>query len=112
MPLASLAPLASAGHGIGDVRGALIGLAAVVGWFVFVLARPHARCWRCFGRKVVKPRRGKRKQKCRVCRGHGVSRLPGATMAHRFFWSVAGDRLTDRRREEIAAQLAARKDET
>jgi DnaJ-class molecular chaperone len=94
------------------VRLILIGLGLVVGWLLFVLAKPQARCWRCLGKRVRKGGNGKRKVKCKTCRGHGVARLPGATMAHRFFWSVMGDRLNDRRREEIAAQLAARKDET
>jgi len=113
-PLAVLTPLASAGagQGIGDVRLILIGLGLAVGWFLFVLAKPQARCWRCFGKRVHKGGNGKRKVKCKTCRGHGVARLPGATMAHRFFWATFGERMQERRREEIAAQLAARKDET
>ena len=117
MPLASLT-LASgaAGHGAADVRLVLIGLGAVIAWFLFVLAKPQARCWRCFGKRVIRPRHGKgggkRKKKCWACCGKGIARLPGATMVHRFFWATLGDRIHERRREEIAARLAARKEET
>ena len=92
----------------------LIGFGAVIAWLLLVLAMPQARCWRCFGKRVIRPRRGgkRRKKKCWACHGKGIARLPGATMAHRFFWATLGDRIHERRREEIAAILAARKEET
>jgi hypothetical protein len=98
------------------VRLALIALGVLLAWFLVVLVKPQARCWRCLGKRVIRSRHGKRmakrKRRCWVCRGHGVARLPGATMVHRFFWSTWGERMHERRREEIAAQMAARKEET
>ena len=96
------------------MRLVLIGLGVIVGWFLLVLATPHARCLRCLGKRVIRSRHGKnaakRKRRCWVCHGKGIARLPGATMVHRFFWTVFGDRIQERLCDEAAARVAARKD--
>ena len=77
---------------------ALILAAAAVIYCAVALARPVHRCPRCHGRRVV-VRKGKRPKPCDRCKGHGrVPRL-GAAAIHRFFWSVRGEQLMQRRRD-------------
>lgn len=79
---------------------------------LFVLASPHVRCLRCLGRRVHDAfgKGRKRKARCFVCHGTGIMRMPFATMIHRFFWSVLGDQILDRRKQEAAESLAAKKE--
>jgi hypothetical protein len=90
----------------------LLALAVLTAYCLFVLARPHVRCWRCLGRRVVRvsgPRR-RRMRRCPVCRARGIARMPLAGPVHRMFWALAGDRMLAKRRDQAAALLATRKD--
>jgi hypothetical protein len=85
------------------MKDALLILAAIGGYCLFVLAVPHGRCWRCRGR-----RRSRRwlfglagpLGKCRPCRATGRRRRLAAVAIHRFFWSAVGNRILERRREQ------------
>lgn len=83
-------------------RGHLIMAAWVAGlllaYVALVFISPTQRC-RC------EP--GKERLRCRRCKGAGRHYRPGAVMVHRFYWSVAGDRLRERRRDEIDDLLDA-----
>jgi hypothetical protein len=90
--------LVAAGHvGAGGlVRLALVLAAIAVIYAVVVLVRPVGRCPRCHGRRVI-VRRARPRSFAR-CEGHGRVPRPGAKAIHRFFWSVLGDQLRERRR--------------
>ena len=82
------------------MTGHLLLAAAVVARYAALrLMFPTARCPRCLGKRVT--RRGRRVSKCWLCHGNGRVVWPGATAVHRFFWSVLGRRLMDRRKETI-----------
>jgi hypothetical protein len=82
------------------VTGHLLLAAAVIALYAALrLAFPTARCLRCLGKRVT--RHGRRAARCWMCRGNGRVVWPGATAVHRFFWSVLGRRLMDRRKEAI-----------
>jgi hypothetical protein len=73
----------------------LFAAAALAVYAALRLAFPMARCPRCLGKRVT--RHGRRASKCRLCHGNGRVVWPGATAVHRFFWSVIGRRLMDRK---------------
>jgi hypothetical protein len=78
----------------------LIVAGIVIVYVLLVLAMPTGRCWWCRG----KPRRG-----CLHCRNTGRVYHVGATAIHRFYWSALGNRLRDRRREQLAEAREAAK---
>jgi hypothetical protein len=86
----------------------LIGLGAVSGYVLLVLALPVITCPRCRGKRVR--RVGNRGMPCRICKATGITRPPGATVIHATFWSVFGDRIHDRQREQAAERTATRKE--
>jgi hypothetical protein len=43
-----------------------------------------------------------------MCHGHGRVVWPDAAAVHRFFWSVLGRRLMDRRKETIRARITGK----
>jgi hypothetical protein len=91
----------------------LFGIALLTVACLLLLAFPVIRCPRCLGRRVRRTRtsRGTRKvRKCRACRGTGHVVPPGAALVHRMFWAVAGERIRERRKQENAERLDARKE--
>lgn len=48
---------------------------------------------------------GRKRGRCRKCKGTGRRYRPGAVAVHRFYWLALGNRLRERRREEVAAAL-------
>lgn len=86
----------------------LLGLAAVTLYAALLLAFPTGRCPRCLGKRVT--RSGRRPRKCRACRGRGRVVWPGATAVHRFWWSVLGNHLMERRREQLHARQSSGED--
>lgn len=66
---------------------------------LLVLSAPHGWCWWCHGKRVRERwfSSSKRKVRCFRCKGEGSHRRVGATTVHRFFQSVAGDRVRERR---------------
>jgi hypothetical protein len=82
----------------------LLAAAAIALYAALRLAFPTARCPRCLGKRVTR-RRG-RASKCRACHGRGRVVWLGATAVHRFFWSVLGRRLMDRRKDAIRARIS------
>ena len=93
---------------------ALIGLAVIAGYCLFVLASPAGTCWRCHGQRVIRRTgsngRPKRPKPCRTCKGRGKARRPGATLVHRLFWLVAGDTIRARMQQRNADLLESRKE--
>jgi hypothetical protein len=93
----------------------LIGLGVIVAYALLVLGHPLVTCPACFGHRVHRPRRGRgrrgrlRVRKCWLCHAKGLVRMPFATTVHRYFWSIAGERMQDKRRAENAERLNARK---
>ena len=85
------------------MRDVLLGFAVITGYCLFVLAWPIGPCLRCRGKRVTRSKRilgkGRKIRKCRWCKGRGLRRWPLATAVHRFWWSVLGDRLMERRRD-------------
>ncbi|MGO9079101.1 MAG: hypothetical protein ACLQDY_08670 [Streptosporangiaceae bacterium] len=105
----------AAGHGLGVIPWILIVTGVVAGYCLLVLARPLGVCPACRGKRMRRPRRGGRQlkaRKCGLCDATGIHRMPGATAIHRFFWSMAGDLILGRRREEAARRTAAKKEST
>lgn len=72
----------------------------VIVYCLLVLAMPTGRCWRC---------RGKVRGGCTRCRNTGRRYHLGATAIHRFYWSALGNRLRERRREQLAEAREAAK---
>ena len=70
------------------MRDALLIVAVLTGYSLFLLVSPQGRCWRCWG-----------KRRCKRCKGTGKRRRLAAVAVHRFLWSVIGDRLAERHRE-------------
>jgi hypothetical protein len=74
--------------------------ALAVFYCLLVLAVPMHPCFRCKGKRVV-PRGKRGRKRCPWCKGRGLQPWPGGRAVHRFFWSVAGRRLMERRREHL-----------
>jgi hypothetical protein len=85
------------------VAHVLVGLAAFAAWVLFVLVRPHRRCTWCKGtRRSQRHRWWGKTGACRKCKARGRHKRIGAVTVHRFVWSVAGDRLMQRRAQRPA----------
>ena len=82
----------------------LIACAAITLYAALRLAFPTARCPRCLGKRIL--RGASRARKCWACDGRGRVVWPGATAVHRFWWSVLGHRLMDRRRDAFRERQA------
>ena len=92
-----IAAIAAARHGLtpGEIlRLILAALAVAVVYALFVLVRPTGPCGKCDGRRNY--RKGNQLVRCTRCKDGRRYRL-GALAVHRLFWSVLGDRLTERR---------------
>lgn len=82
------------------MRDALLIVAVLTGYSLFLLASPQGRCWRCWGKRRCKRWIWfGRLVRCRRCKGTGKRRRLAAVAVHRFLWSVIGDRLAGRHRE-------------
>jgi hypothetical protein len=81
----------------------LLAIAAIAVYAALRLAFPTSRCPRCWGKRIT--RHGRRASKCPLCHEHGRVVWPGATAVHRFWWSVLGHRLMDRRKGTIKARI-------
>ena len=85
---------ATAGHA-DPITVILLALAAAGAYAVSLYLWPWRNCPRCHGTRV-KTRR--RIGMCKRCSGTGRTRRIGATAVHRFYWSVLGDQVQQRRR--------------
>lgn len=81
----------------------LILVAASVGAVrcVYLLRYPWGPCRRCQGRKTNKGSSKKRWGMCKTCGGTGQHQRLGARAVHRFWWSVMGATLHEKRKERI-----------
>jgi hypothetical protein len=68
--------------------------AIVTAYCLVVLASPTKRC-RC--------QPGRERARCRRCKRTGRRYRFGAVAVHRFYWSVGGSRLLEKRREQLTA---------
>ena len=91
----------TARHGTGLLSLTLIGFAAAALYLLSLYAWPLRPCPRCHGTRVNRGSTGRRFGLCKRCGGAGRTRRLGATTVHRFYWSVFGDRLRERRREAL-----------
>lgn len=83
------------------VKGALLALLLVAGWFVLALVKAHRRCSWCGGtRRAPRWRWWGPVGPCRKCRATGEHPRWGAGLAHRVAWSVAGELLGRRESRE------------
>ena len=65
----------------------LTGFAVAVVWLLSLLVHPFGRCWRCWGKRVI--RRKRRTRKCWLCKGHGRRQRLGSRTVHRIRRQVA-----------------------
>lgn len=79
----------------------LLGFAALAVYCVSVWRHPHKPCPRCRGRGVNKGSNAKRFGRCRRCAGNKQVQRFGAGAVHRFFWSVMGAALHERRKKQV-----------
>lgn len=79
----------------------LIGSAILAVRCLYLLRYPWGPCWLCRGRKTNKGSNRKRWGMCRACGGTGQRQRFGARAVHRFWWSVMGTVLHERRRKRI-----------
>lgn len=96
----------------------LIGIGVVAGYALLALARPYGTCWRCRGQRMLrrKPPKGKgrrppkapKPQPCPVCGGQGYAPTPGAPLVHALVWELLGDRIRQRRRDDVQERLERR----
>ncbi len=90
------------------ITAVLIALVLGAVYALVVLTHPVVRCLGCKGKKMRR-QPGRKPVKCKACKATGLMVLPGAGPVHRFYWSVFGDRFHDKRKADLAEQLAARK---
>jgi len=91
----------TAAHGADPLSLILIGFAVAAGYLVSLYVWPFRPCPRCGGARVSRGSTGRRFGLCKRCGGTGRTRRLGATTVHRFYWSVLGDRLRERRRDTL-----------
>ena len=91
----------AARHGGNPLSLILIGFAAAAGYLVSLYVWPLRPCPRCHGARVNRGSTGRQFALCKRCGGAGRTRRIGATTVHRFYWSVLGTRLRERRRETL-----------
>ncbi len=72
-----------------------------VAYCVRVLRWPWGPCRKCQGRKVNKGSNRKRWGMCKACGGTGQRQRFGARAVHRFWWSVLGTVLHEKRKEQV-----------
>ena len=99
--IAAAAGGAAAGHA-DPITVILLILAISAGYTVSLYIWPIRACPRCRGTRINQGSTGRRIGMCRRCRGTGRIRRLGSTAVHRFYWSVLGDQLRERRRAKIA----------
>ena len=97
----TLAAAAHAGHAADPITVILLIIAAAAGYAASLYLRPLRTCPRCHGTRVNRGSTGRRFGLCKRCGGTGRTRRIGATTVHRFYWSAVGDRLRERRRENL-----------
>lgn len=68
---------------------------------LYLLRFPWGPCRRCQGRKTNKGSNRKRWGMCKTCGGTGQHQRFGATAVHRFWWSVMGSALHEKRKERV-----------
>jgi hypothetical protein len=66
----------------------LAGLAIVAIAVLVVLVSPTRQCIRCKGERVTRHRLTKRLMGCPRCKGTGRHYRRGATLVHRFAWTI------------------------
>lgn len=81
---------------------ALLILAAIVGYVLSLYLWPYRTCTWCNGTGTRLAASGRATGRtCRHCHGDGRVRRIGATATHRLYWSVIGDALRERRRDQL-----------
>jgi hypothetical protein len=78
----------------------LVIFAVVAGYAFSALRWPWHTCPKCRGARVNTGSNGKRWGMCKRCGGAGRTQRPFAGAVHRFYWSVLGDRMLERRRKK------------
>ncbi len=91
----------AAGHGADPLSLILVGFAVAACYLLSLYVWPFRPCARCGGARVNGGSTGRRFGLCKRCGGTGRTRRLGATTVHRFYWSVLGDRLRERRRDNL-----------
>ncbi len=76
-------------------------LIAVICWAVSLLRWPFRPCGKCQGAGTNKGSNRKRWGACPKCRGSKQVQRFGAVAVHRFWWSIAGNALHERRKEQV-----------
>lgn len=67
----------------------------------YLLKYPLGPCRRCAGTGTNKGSNRKRFGHCKKCSGTRQVKRFGATAVHRFWWSVAGESLHERRKKRV-----------
>ena len=79
----------------------LVGFIAALAWCVSLLRWPFRPCLRCGGTGTNRGSNRKRWGVCKRCGGSKQVRRFGATAVHRFWWSVLGSVLHERRKKRL-----------
>lgn len=74
---------------------------AVVIRCAYLLKFPWGPCRRCQGRKTNKGSNRKRWGMCKTCGGTGQHQRLGAKAVHRFWWSVLGSAMREKRKARV-----------
>ena len=69
------------------MTASLIAVGLVVLWLASLYFKPFGRCWRCWGKRVI--RRKRRPRKCWLCKGRGRRQRTGSRTVHRIRRQVA-----------------------
>lgn len=77
----------------------LIAFGVLAVYLAVVLASPTRRCSRCRGKRVTRHRLTRKFIKCPRCKGTSRHYRRGATVVHRFTWSLI-DAICDRHPED------------
>ena len=79
----------------------LLAVLAVAVRCVYLHRYPMGPCGKCQGRGTNRGSNSRRWGACPRCKGAKQVKRFGATAVHRFYWSVAGRRLQERRKEQV-----------
>ena len=86
------------------IAAILIAVAALAVRCLYLLKYPFGPCRKCRAHPGAnKGSNSKRWGQCKACGGTKQRRRFGATAVHRFWWSVAGESLHQRRKEHVKA---------
>ena len=86
---------------MGVITSILVAFTIIAIRCLYLLRFPWGPCRRCQGRKTNKGSNKKRWGMCKTCGGTGQHQRLGATAVHRFWWSVMGAALHEKRKERV-----------